>query len=165
MGVRFKPLGVGGSLVEVFVGCLILWSLVFDRSDDATAMTVATAALGSLVIVAGSAGLVAAVSSVRGRLLLGLSGALALVLVGWAAGAADISGVEPAPTGAFIDCGPAVFGRWSPMAHPACAADLSHPAGWCWALIGAGVALTLVTAALLVRLRQSEPAESRRPTN
>jgi len=81
-------------------------------------------------------------------LIIVASSILALV-VGWALGALPITGVEPGAV--FYNCGPAVFGRPSPLPHPACSGaydlwgvPLSFLSGGFIALGAIGIALAVV---------------------
>jgi len=47
-----------------------------------------------------------------------LAGSVIAILMGWAAGALPLTGVEPGDV--YYDCGPAVFAKPSPLPHPAC---------------------------------------------
>lgn len=49
--------------------------------------------------------------------------AVILALVGWGLGALPLSGAEP--NGMFVDCGPALFGRPTPLPDPSCGAAYS----------------------------------------
>ena len=71
-----------------------------------------------------------------------------LVLGGWAAGALSLSGVEP-PALSYVNCGPAVFGRPSPLPHPACADAYFPLPVVCWSLIGLGIVCGIIAVALL----------------
>ena len=76
-----------------------------------------------------------------------------LALVSWFLASAPLTGVEP--RGGFVDCGPALLGRPSPLPDPACA-------GAYWPLVPLSVTLGvlavvgLTTAAwIVIRLRPS----------
>jgi hypothetical protein len=70
-----------------------------------------------------------------------------LVLAGWAAGALSLSGVEPRGL-SYVGCGPAVFGRPSPLPHPACT-DAYFPLPFvCWSLIGLGIMSAIIAIVL-----------------
>ena len=81
-----------------------------------------------------------------------------LVLVGWAAGALSLSGVEP-PALSYVNCGPAVFGRPSPLPHRACADAYSPWPVVCWSLIGLGIVCGIIAVALLMvpAVRRGDP--------
>jgi hypothetical protein len=65
--------------------------------------------------------------------------------VGVALGALPLSAVEPA--GLFVDCGPALFGRPSPLPHPTCAGAYA-PLPW-FSITFLVAAVALATLAVL----------------
>ena len=82
-----------------------------------------------------------------------LLASLGIAILGCLVGGLNISGVEPPPEGYFINCGPAVFGRISPLPHPACGQDMSKLVILCWLLIALGVLGAMGSSVLLVRGR------------
>lgn len=85
-------------------------------------------------------------------LLVGL-GFLAGVF-GWAVGALPLSGAEP--DGLFVNCGPALFGRPSPLPDPSCGAAYALLP---WVSIGLIVlAVTLFAVAVRQWRRSARPS-------
>lgn len=95
--------------------------------------------------------------------------ALALVLVspclaviGYGAGALSLTGVEPG--GMFVECGPAVFGRPSPLPDPSCAGAYAPLPEITYGLFVLAVAAAIVGLAMLtvslIRLRRPVLADA-----
>ena len=75
--------------------------------------------------------------------------------IGIAAGALPLSGAEPG--GAYVDCGPAVFGRPSPLPDPACSAAYT-PLPQLTVVLFAAATLAIVAAvAIQIRPRRLPP--------
>lgn len=93
-----------------------------------------------------------------------LATSLMVAGIGVALGALPLSAVEPA--GHFVACGPALFGRPSPMPHPACGGAYA-PLPWLSVgLFVAAVALAALAAIggiALRRKRLSADLDSSRP--
>lgn len=78
---------------------------------------------------------------------------LLLGLGGWALGALPLSGAEPG--GFYVDCGPAVFGRPSPLPDPTCSAAYAPLPAVSISLIAVAVALLVLAVAFQTRARSS----------
>ena len=77
------------------------------------------------------------------------------VAVGLALGALPLTAAEP--DGLFVDCGPAVFGRPSPLPDPACA-DAYFPLPWLSIafLVGAAVLAVLAARSVVLTRRMAD---------
>lgn len=85
--------------------------------------------------------------------IVGVVCGLVFVLAGVAAGSLSLTGVEP-PGLAFVDCGPAVFGRPDPLPAPECADAYTPMTFLTWAGIVVGVG-TVVCSVLVGRRRST----------
>jgi hypothetical protein len=74
-----------------------------------------------------------------------------LLLAGYLAGSLSLSGAEP--KGLFVNCGPAVFGRPSPVPDPACSSAYAPLPQLTYVLLAAGFACAVVAVAILVGRR------------
>ena len=90
--------------------------------------------------------------------LVGMLTSATLGVLGWAAGAVSLSGVEPDAN--YVSCGPAVFGRPSPPPDPACAEAYFPLPLVCWALLAGSVIVAAGTLVLIVCRQRSASYES-----
>jgi hypothetical protein len=89
-------------------------------------------------------------------------GSPVLLVMGYLVGALPLSGAEP--NGVYVDCGPALFGRPSPLPDPACAAAYAPMPQISILLILAGIVCALAAGVLLIKQqRVSTSADTQVP--